>query len=351
MLSCHAMRRFCAITLLLSIQKISFSADLSPAQQEFAADLAQKFQTLEKSHTHAVAGIDGWLFLPSELRFLSVGEFWGKNAVKVSRATKPEDADPLPAIVDFHEQLKKRGIELLLVPVPPKAAVYPEKIVPQFNPGEDAAPFLHRFSDELRSRGVDVLDLTPIFLQHRDSERGEAFCKTDTHWSGYGCVLAAERIAERVREKLKVQATQDSYSTEWQQIEITGDLAQLLPSNSAKPGPERIQVRNVSEKSGSGKIQSDLNSPLLLLGDSYTLVFHDFYAERAGLLDQLTNELGFAPDLIGTRGSGATTVRVSLYRRTLKDPSYLSKKKVVVWCFSAREFSEADLWSKVPVSR
>ncbi len=191
------------------MQKISWAVDLLPAQQEFSADLAQKFQALEKSHTHTVAGIDGWLFLPSELRFLSVGEFWGKNAVRVSRATKPEDADPLPAIIDFHEQLKKRGIELLLVPVPPKAAIYPEKIVPQFNTGEDAAPFLHRFYDELRSRGVDVLDLSPIFLQHRDSERGDVFCKTDTHWSGYGCVLAAERIAEKVREKLKVQATQD----------------------------------------------------------------------------------------------------------------------------------------------
>src|SRR5262249_4317221 len=154
MLSCHAMRGFCAVALLLSIQKISFAADLSPAQWEFSTDLAQKFQALEKSHTHAVAGIDGWLFLPSELRFLSVGEFWGKNAVKVSRPTKSEDADPLPAIVDFHEQLKKRAIQLLLVPVPPKPAIYPEKIVPQFNAGEDAAPLLHRFYDELRSRGV-----------------------------------------------------------------------------------------------------------------------------------------------------------------------------------------------------
>src|SRR5207247_9061764 len=101
-----------------------------------------------------------------------------------------------------------------------------------------------------------------------------------------------------------------------------------------------------NEKSGDGKIQSDSNSPLLLLGDSYTLVFHDFYAERAGLLDQLTNELGFAPDLIGTRGSGATTVRVSLYRRTLKDPNDLRQKRDVVWCFSPRDFREAHLWSK-----
>src|SRR2546430_6777730 len=66
MLSYHAMRRFCAVALLLSMQKISWAVDLFPAQQEFSADLAQKFQALEKSHTHTVAGIDGWLFLPSE---------------------------------------------------------------------------------------------------------------------------------------------------------------------------------------------------------------------------------------------------------------------------------------------
>src|SRR5437762_9982012 len=44
--------------------------------------------------------------------------------------SKPESADPIPAIVDFREQLKKRGIDLLLMPVPPKAAIYPEKILP-----------------------------------------------------------------------------------------------------------------------------------------------------------------------------------------------------------------------------
>src|SRR5207245_10719999 len=136
------------------------------------------------------------------------------------RSTKTEDAEPLQAIVYFHEQLKKRGIELLLVPVPPKAAIYPEKIVPQFNSGEDAAPFLHRFYDVLRSRGVDVLDLSPIFLQHRDSERGDVFCKTDTHRSGYGCVLAAERVAEKGLKNVQVAATQASYYTEWQQIGI-----------------------------------------------------------------------------------------------------------------------------------
>ena len=62
--------------------------------------------------------------------------------------------------------------------------------------------------------------------------------------------------------------------------------------------------------------------------------------------------VGFAPDLIGTRGSGATSVRVSLYRRARKDSDYLAKKKVIVWCFAAREFTESDQgWDKEPVGQ
>jgi alginate O-acetyltransferase complex protein AlgJ len=56
--------------------------------------------------------------------------------------------------------------------------------------------------------------------------------------------------------------------------------------------------------------------------------------------------------LIGTRGSGATPVRINLYRRSVKDAGYLAKKKVVVWCFAAREFTEAtEGWAKAPVAK
>jgi alginate O-acetyltransferase complex protein AlgJ len=45
-------------------------------------------------------------------------------------------------------------------------------------------------------------------------------------------------------------------------------------------------------------------------------------------------------------------VRVSLYRHSLKNPDYLAKKKVVVWCFAAREFTEAsEGWGKIPVAK
>jgi len=295
----------------------------------------------------------GWLFFAPECRFLSLGRFWGSEAAKVSRAHKAELADPIPAIVDFQKQLSAKGIELLLVPVPPKAVIYPEEIVPGFNAtSEEPAPFLRRFLEELRAANINVLDLAPLFLRNRDDRRGAVFCRTDTHWSSLGCTLAAKAIAEGIRDKLDANFSQQDYVTEWKGSQINGDLVSLLPSGVPKPGPEKILLNQVREKETGKFVQPNRNSPVLLLGDSHTLVFHDFLAEGAGLVDQLAQELGFAPDLIGTRGSGATPVRINLYRHGLKNPEYLGKKKAVIWCFSAREFTEAtEGWALIPLAK
>jgi hypothetical protein len=341
----------CAVSAVLAADTVQ--VPLSESQQKLRAELASKVSVSEKKNAAACPEAEGWLFFAAEFRLLSLGRFWGDDAAKVSRSHKPDLADPIPAMVDFQKQLKARGIDLLVVPVPPKAAVYPEKILPGFNVRtDDAAPLLHRFYEELRAAGIDVLDLTPLFLQNRDDNRGGVFCKTDSHWSGLGCTLAAQAIAENVRAKLTAPLSRKEFVSEWKESQVTGDLVSLLPSDFTKPGPEKIAVRRVSEKATGAAVQPDPNSPLLVLGDSHTLVFHDFLAERSGLVDQLAQELGFAPDLIGTRGSGATPVRISLYRHSLKNPDYLAKKKVVVWCFAAREFTEAsEGWAKVPISK
>ena len=347
------MRVFCALALLCSLESNLTGADsadapLTEAQQKFRTALADKFQAAEKSNAHVIKGLEDWLFVPSELRFLSAGRFWGAEAVKISRSTKPEEADPIPAILDFRDQLKQRGIELLLAPVPPKAAIYPEKVVPEVPLNRNgSSPYLKRFCDELRGKGVEIVDLTELFVRRRDSEHGPVFCRTDTHWSGSGCVLAAQAMAEKIR--IGSQPHHD-YVANWKQIEFTGDLTSLL-TGAAKSAPEKTFVRVISDKSGGGFVQPDKDSPLLVLGDSYTLVYHDFLAQGAGLIDQLADELGFAPDLIGTRGSGATVVRASLYRRSLKDPQYLARKKMIIWCFAAREFTEADAWTRLPISK
>ncbi len=279
----------------------------------FGARWQPRSSSLRKKNAAACSGVDGWLVLSAELRFMSLARFWDADAVNVSRSPKPEWADPIPAIVDFNKQLRDRGIGLLLVPVPAKAETYPDKILPEVRAsGSDLTPLMGSFYDQLRSQGVDVLDLAPSFLAYRSKEQEAVFCKTDTDWSGIGCVLAAQAIAAKIRAKVPELPAKGDYAADWVSISIDGDLGGLLSAKIPKPGPENVRVRSVASEATGSAIIPDPNSPVLLLGDSFTLVFHDFYATNAGLLDQLAVELGFAPDVIGTRGSGATPVRISL---------------------------------------
>ncbi len=323
--------------------------------ESFLAALRTKVSAAEREKHTAIAGQDGWLFFIPELRSLSVGPFWGESATKVSRSSKPEYADPLPAIVDFNDQLKQAGIELLLVPVPAKAAIYPERLDAKLETaaGEKLRydPKQRRFYDVLGQRGVAVVDLLPQFLKRRGDGKADLYCHTDSHWSGAAVALAAEIVAEQVKDRPWCkELSKSKYETESRVVEITGDLARMI--DEAQPKRERLSLVFVGARQGEAlaPIAPDRDSPVLLMGDSHTLVFHDpeLFAKGAGLPDHFALRLGMPVDLIGVRGSGATTTRIELLRRR----DNLKGKKLVIWCFSFREFTESFTgWRKVPVIR
>jgi alginate O-acetyltransferase complex protein AlgJ len=339
--------------------------------EAFRGECAAKAAAAEKADKMVVVGRDDWLFFTGELRHVGAGRFWGEEAAKASRATKPELADPLPAILDFKEQLDKLGIELILVPVPPKVFIYPDKLsekspAPKLSArpattGTAAVfPRLNTYHQEfynlLGGKGVKVLDLTGEFLTPRelDKPNGALYCKTDTHWSPWGCEVAARTMAADITKRPWAKAHASPFSTQARTIEITGDLAAALdPRNAQKEKlPARFVWLTGSKDEAAAPV--DRSSPVLVLGDSHALVFNaggDMHGTRAGFADQLAAELGFAVDLIAVRGSGATDARIALYRQAAEDKEYLAKKKVVVWCFGAREFTESDGWRKVPVTK
>jgi hypothetical protein len=329
---------------------IAFSATMPDSVAEFTQFLAEKVTEMEKREQTVVQGKDGWMFFVPELRCLSVGQFWGDAAAKVSRASKPEYADPLPAILDFKEQLDKAGIELLFVPVPAKAAIYPEMLVEQAKTSPRIDYYQAEFYRLLEQHGIKVLDLTPIFIKHRSDE--PLYCKQDTHWSGRACVLTAKYITEYIsgRQWLADIPKQD-YQSEKRTIQITGDLWRRL--GDAEIPKEQLQLTFVGKRTGKTltPVEEWRDSPIVLLGDSHNLVFHiggDLHAVGAGLADQLAHQLGFPVDLVASRGSGATPTRITLARRQ----DNMKGKKLVIWCLSVREFTEASQgWRKVPVIR
>lgn len=341
----------------------------------FRADLAAKFKAADKKYDSVVMGKDGWMFFAPEVRSVSVGKFWGEDAAKVGQAVDPKFADPLPAILDFKAQLDKVGIKLLLVPVPPKSVIYADKISGKISsPAKDGvlprADSAHQeFYKLLRDNGVDVLDLTDEFLQKRQNAAPAGrmtfplssdylYCQQDTHWSGRACNLAALRIAEKLKgTSWPASIRKKTYPTKFKTVTIKGDLWDALPAEIKRPEQETLPLRfigtaNPKDKTSLIPLPTSQSSPVLLLGDSHTLVFHeggDMHTKGAGLVDHMAQELGFPIDLLGVRGSGATPARTSLLRRARANPNYLKGKKWVVWCFSAREWTESAGWQKVPV--
>ena len=345
----------CLIVISGGVAGQDFNATLG----EQPAWLMEKLAAADTAGHQVIEGRDGWLYPVSELRALSVGRFWGERAKEVSRATKPENADPLSAIVDFHQQLRRAEIRLILVPVPGKAVIYPEPLAAGGEPlegkpaGEVAFERLDRWHLEfygvLKAQGIEVVDLVPEFRSQRFAEGGPLYCRTDSHWTPRAALLAAEKVSALVATSdWAKRGPRTEYQTQSGTVQIMGDLTVLLGRD--RSASETISIESVREaRSGpAAAAVLDRSSPVLVMGDSHTLVFHDpqLFAAGSGFPDFLAKQLGMPVDLIGVRGSGATTTRIELLRRR----DQLAGKRVVIWCLSFREFTESEAgWRKVPV--
>jgi hypothetical protein len=356
------MRRKRISVLLAGIGVWFVATTCFPADKDSVRKVIDQYASLamsaEQKRTIAVPGKEGWLFFGPELRFVSSGTFWGPAAAKVSKATKPEFSDPLPAILDFYRQLKKMRIELLMIPVPPKSVIYPDFLSSDLPAAGDSPPAridadAQAFYQLLKKEGIQVLDLTSLFLANRFHKEGALFCKQDTHWSGNGVVLAARKIREEIEGRPWLKSVPKvTYRSAWNTLLISGDLWKALGDKNIPQ--ENVPIRQVGTGSAESltPVVTDQKSPVVLLGDSHNLVFHagdDMLGRNAGLPDQLALELGFPVDLVAVRGSGATPARVNLLRRAQRDPKYWSAKKLVIWCFASREFTQSDGWKKVPL--
>lgn len=275
----------------------------------------------------SIEGAEGWRFLPAEKIFAD------KLASPDLSATV---APAIDAIADFHAQLQAEDIALLVVPVPPKIVMASG---PAGLTDDDAAKMRAGWEtilSELRTRGVSVLDLAADF----GAAPAEFYCRRDTHWSGRGIERAVQGVSAWLGESTDL-TVQPSPNGAWKKQKISGDLGG--------------EAEEIDLWFAAGRFAPDNRAhPLVLLGDSHVLVFHgggDLHATGAGLPDRLGAALGSSPDVLGVRGSGATSSRIALARRARSDAAYLDGKKALVWCFAGREFTEADAWKKIPLRK
>jgi hypothetical protein len=316
-------------------------------KQEFrAASLALAGQVDPDSKT-AVEARDGWILHSREVHYLSVESASGDLVPQTKGKTQSKFSDPVSVIVDFRNQLERRGIELYFVPVPERPVIYPESIIgPEPFAGREVVPNLHSFLQEmlaiLQERGVRVIDLTELFLSQREGPDGrEVYARSETHWTPHGIALAAGVMAAEITEKPWFGTIEKhDFHQEWMLGEHSGSTYKSYKKMTGiSLKPDKVWIRKVRLEADDGRKGIGLNnpeSPVIVMGDSNTMFWDHL---DSALPQHLAYELGFPVDVFASKGGGANVSRLNLVRKIRSEPEYLEGKRVVIWCLSARTFT------------
>ena len=295
-------------------------------------------RVFREGNRKVLVGRDGWLFhRPGVQALTGRGPVLGPVHSVAKDPSLREWTGPIPVIREFADQLRERGLRLVLVPVPDKAAVRPDRLPGAGGSGPPVRlrhPDWHALVDSLRG-AVEVVDLRAPLPYLRD----------DTHWEADGARMAAAAVAGVLRPAVggpPVPATTVSLTDQ-------GDLVALLGLTAAAATPRRTTLdapvapavgfssdASSSDASSSGAFSSAAR--VVLLGDSNVNMYDDpglpFHGPGAGFASWLGACLGEPLHVIAVNGGGASEVR----RRLAALPDDVVRaKEAVVWVLAERD--------------
>ncbi|MFC1717491.1 hypothetical protein ACFL6S_27770 [Candidatus Poribacteria bacterium] len=304
-----------------------------------------------QGNAEAVMGRDGWLFHRPGVDFvISPGSNFHR------------ELGPLPAIIAFQETLKAQGVDLLILPVPDKASIYPEDLSARYDIGLGPAvnPYTSDFFRLLRENGVQIFDPADLLWKEKGAQASDGrsaellYIPQDTHWSPRGMKLVAQSLAEVIRTGGWISgAPEKMYDI--QPVEVTrfGDIYEMLnlPEKGRAFEPLGITMEEVLDAQTGSPCAPSSDSPIVLLGDSFVNVFSEAemdWGKHGGLGEHLALQLGIPIDVIAINDGGATTSRESLARRT----NALVGKKLVIWQFPTRDLVNPESeWKIVDIPK
>src|SRR5947207_1948829 len=262
-----------------------------------------------------------------------------KHRLQTSRV----QPDPVKAIVDFHNQLAARGIDLVVLPVSVKPSTEGEMLaVSNANRAQASGalpnPSFNEFKARLEREKVRLFDPEPFLMERKKS--GHRYLETDTHWRPETMEIVAERLADFLQ--LPVAAGSTSPSIVEKEIVSRGDIAAMLKLSSADKffPPEKVTIRQVV--TGNALWRPSKEADVLLLGDSFSNIFSFeamSWGESAGFAEHLSFALRRPIDCILRNSDASFATREILSNELARGRDRLAGKKLVIWEFAARELS------------
>ncbi len=313
-----------------------FAAWLRPKTLQLRYDL------LKEMAPKSLQGEGDWLFYNQDVDYLLQPPYTDARFYKGTFDTlvggkRVNLRNPLVAITDFRDRLQARGIQLLLVPIPGKPVIYPEKLWKGFR-GQPPSPTVALLED-LKGRGFQVADLFTPMLRAKAEGSQQLYLKRDTHWTPQGMEVAAEALAARIRE-LGFAADSDMtthrrYALKDTTAERWGDIAEMtkVPDRKTLWTTEKVNASQVIDLQTGKPYKDEAASPILWLGDSFSRIYQTDAPTSSGIISHVACKLNRPLASIVNDGGASTVVRQQLARRG----EMLEGKKLVVWTFVERD--------------
>lgn len=298
----------------------------------------------------ASVGRDSWLAFRPDLDYLSNRGFL-EPRVANANAGEADSHDPVAAIVDFKNQLARRGITLVIMPCPLKPmleaqqfSARPAPTAPLQNPSY--ADFLRQMEEQR----VLVYDPTPALFEAKQRSGQAQFLRTDTHWTPAAMQLTAQGLSAFIGQNAALPPTSASYNRREVEQSGQGDIARMLrlpPGQTAYP-PQKVSLEQVVTGTGEAW-RSSPESDVLLLGDSFSNIYSRAgmgWGSGAGLAEQLSFELRRPLDVVAINAGGSYSTRRRLREELLRGDDRLAGKRVVVWQFAMRDLQSGN-WQRI----
>jgi hypothetical protein len=303
-----------------------------------------QFAWLKDGGDKALVGRDGWLFYGPGVHYLTQ-----RPAERLAPSTA---TDAVAAIIDLRDQLAARGIRLLVMPVPNKETVYPEKLTRRAaGLPPSLCPDTKEVLSRLKAAEVEVLDLFELFTAGRATGVGSSpplYLAQDSHWSPAGVDLAAQAVARRLLRQRWVEPGLVAYELRSAPTRRIGDILRMLqvPQLESDALAESVPSFRVRRADTGEAYRDDAGSDVLVLGDSFLRIYQTDEPGAGGFIARLAFELKQPVISIVNDGGASTLVRQELSRR----PAWLAKKKVVIWEFVERDIRlGTEGWQRAPL--
>jgi len=279
----------------------------SELQKQMTRDMKKCGSTTEEV-TCVVEGKDGWLFLQESL--LNASKRWTDNT---------------PQIIAFKDSLEARGVKLIVVPIPDKLLVVPEKYSDKAKKGFHL-PQYKKWVDKLRKKNVTVIDALDKLKELHKEQGNETplFEPYESHCTGPARFAIAKMATDSIAPLL-YGMSRKHYPLRDTVVEGTGNLYHLLHNEEIE---YQIKEQKVLGTDGY-KFRGSKKAPIIVIGDSNAGQGKSYGAHIGAYIATLTSVETFTISKVGGGNIGPQMFKGK--------ESFLEGKKAVVWVFDGRE--------------